>query len=108
LQRRDDDADIERPRARADGLINRVVSRAAFSGRPPCRSRYAFLLAFMLKLTLDRIDKIREHVISVAIDRVVDILLGDAVPFGKALQDFAELRLGLATIGVELFQPVAR
>jgi hypothetical protein len=34
--------------------------------------------------------------------------LRNAVPFGKALQDFAELRLRLTPIGVELFQPVAR
>ena len=62
----------------------------------------------MLEIPLDRIHKIREHVVGVAVDRVVDILLGNAVPFGKALQDFAKLRLRLAPIGVELIQPVAR
>jgi hypothetical protein len=61
----------------------------------------------VLELPLDRIDEVGEHVVGVAVDRVVDILLRNAVTFGQALQDFAKLSLGLAPIGVELF-PAAR
>ena len=42
----------------------------------------------MLKVPLDRIDKIREHVVGIAVDRVADVLLRNAVAFGQSLQDW--------------------
>jgi hypothetical protein len=39
----------------------------------------------MLKVPLDRIDKVRKHVVGIAVDRVVDVLLRNAMPFGQAL-----------------------
>ena len=62
----------------------------------------------MLEVPLHRVDKIRQHAVGVAVDRVVDILLRNAVACGQALENFAQLGLRLAPVGVQLFQPVAR
>ena len=45
--------------------------------------------AFVLQVPLYRIDNVREHVVGIAVDRVVYVLLRNAVPFGQALQDLA-------------------
>jgi hypothetical protein len=52
--------------------------------------------------------EVREHVVGITLDGVVDVLLQNTVPFGQALQDLAQLGLGRALVGVKLFQTFPR
>jgi hypothetical protein len=58
----------------------------------------------VLEVALEAIDQIGKHVVGIAVDRVGDVFLRDAVLLGQALQDLAQLGLGLALVGLELLE----
>jgi hypothetical protein len=62
----------------------------------------------VLEVLLHRVDEDQEHVVGLALDGVVDVLLPYAVPFGPTLKDLAQLGLGPALIGLKLLQAVPR